>query len=53
MSRSLKSFLAVHCALGLLACLLTPGVAAAAEAKLKALIVDGQNNHDWKIRRRC
>ena len=26
---------------------------ARAETKLKALIIDGQNNHDWRGRRRC
>ncbi|HUY88836.1 MAG TPA: ThuA domain-containing protein [Pirellulales bacterium] len=44
MPRSLKFSLG---AFSLFACLLTPALAAA-EAKLKALIVDGQNNHDWK-----
>ena len=48
MSRSMKSFLCAICSLGLIAGLFTADVAAADEAKLKALIVDGQNNHDWR-----
>ena len=41
---SLRSFFAAHLALVVLA-----SVSLAAENRLKALIVDGQNNHQWQL----